>query len=485
MGEIGVHHDEDVPLRRGESGNDRGGETGLASPPDDAHRLCSSQAVGDVGRAVGRSIVDDDDLPLAPRQRRDEPGDEEGKRSRFVVGGDDDRGERARILDAHSPSLTAVRVTFDARHLQTVARVRGIGRYSRNLLAAFARLAPADVQWTLVRLRNFPPADPSPLPPHRDLGTLRFRRPELSMLALDPALLSLELPFARPQVYHSVQLGLPAVRPYRAVITVHDLAPLRWPEHYLRLPHARIGHQWEYSLAKRADAVIAVSEATKRDVIERLGVPESRITVIGEAVDAAFTPPSRESALRLVRVRFSVDAPYVLYVGQFDPRKNMDGLVSAFARAAERHKDLRLVVAGDLGKLATFLHDALERGRAPRDRVVLAGHVSDTELAALYAGAQCLLHAALLEGFGLTPLESLAAGTPVVGLRAGAVEEVVGDAGVLVETDRPESLGDALLGYLDDASLQTRLRARAKDRAALFSWDRAARDTLAVYRGLA
>jgi glycosyltransferase involved in cell wall biosynthesis len=376
-----------------------------------------------------------------------------------------------------------VRVTFDARHLQTVARFRGIGRYSRNLLAAFARLAPADVEWTLLRLRNFPAADPSPLPPHRDLATLRLRRPELSMLALDPVLLSLELPFSRPDIYHSTQLGLPAIRGHRAVITIHDLAPLRWPEHYLRLPHARVGHRWEYSLARKADAVIAVSEATKRDVIERLRIPESRVTVIPEAVDESFAPPSRDTAIEQVRARFGFATPYVLYVGQFDPRKNMDGLVSAFALAAERHPDLRLVIAGDLGKLASFLYAALERGHAPRERVVLAGHVSDAELAALYAGAECLLHSALLEGFGLTPLESLAAGTPVVGLRAGAVEEVVGDAGVLVEGDRPEALAEALVAYLDDETLQRELRARTRPRASAFSWDRAARDTLAVYRG--
>lgn len=303
------------------------------------------------------------------------------------------------------------------------------------------------------------------------------------MLALDPVLLSLELPFARPDVYHSVQLGLPALRRCRTVVTIHDLAPLRWPDHYLRLPHARIGHAWQYALARRADAVIAVSEATKRDVVERLRIPESRVTVIPEAVDSEFDPPPRDRAQVLVRERFGFAGPYVLYVGQFDPRKNMDGLVQAFARAAERHTDLRLVIAGDLGKLSSFLHEALDRGHAPRDRVVLSGHVSEAELAALYAGAECLLHAALLEGFGLTPLESLAAGTPVVGFRAGAVVEVVGDAGLLVESDRPEALGEALVRYLDDGTLRERLRGGARRRAALFSWDRAARDTLAVYRG--
>lgn len=304
------------------------------------------------------------------------------------------------------------------------------------------------------------------------------------MLALDPIALALELPFTRPDVYHSVQLSLPALARTRTVITIHDLAPLRWPREYLRLPHARIGHAWAYALARRADAVIAVSDATKRDVVERLRVPESRVRVIPEAVDISFAPPTRTDAERVVRERFDVAPPYVLYVGQFDPRKNMDGLVSAFARAAERHSDLRLVVAGQLGKLAPYLHDALARGHAPRERVVLTGFVSDTELAALYAAAECLLHPALLEGFGLTPLESLAAGTPVVGFHAGAVEEVVGDAGVLADASRPESLGDALLAYLGDATLRDRLRSIAKARAAAFSWDRTARDTLALYRTL-
>jgi glycosyltransferase involved in cell wall biosynthesis len=374
-----------------------------------------------------------------------------------------------------------VRVTFDARHLQTVARVRGIGRYTRNLLAAFARLAPDDIEWTLLRLRNFPPADPSPLPPHRDLSTLRLRRPELTMLAVDPILLSAELAVARPRVYHSTQLSLPALRRYRTVITIHDLAPLRWPEHYLRLPYARVGHAWEYTLARRADAIIAVSEATRRDVIDLLRVPPERVTVIPEAVDTEFRPPSVEEGRR-VAATFGVPGRYVLYVGQFDPRKNMDGLLGAFARASAIDGELRLVIAGELGKLSSFLTRALERTKAPRVRIVTTGRVDDVTLAALYAGAECLLHAALLEGFGLTPLESLAAGTPVVGYRAGAVEEVVGDAGVLVDPGDPDAPGDALVAYLGDVGRQRDLRARARPRAASFSWDRAAADTLAVYR---
>src|SRR5207237_4278643 len=111
------------------------------------------------------------------------------------------------------------------------------------------------------------------------------------------------------------------------------------------------------------------------------------------------------------------------------PRKNVPGLLRAFAAAADRDPDLRLVIVGELGKLSSHLRDALESERAPRDRIVVTGFVDDATLAALYAGAECLLHAAFLEGFGLTALESLAAGTPVVGYAGGAV-------GVVVEVDR-------------------------------------------------
>jgi len=378
-----------------------------------------------------------------------------------------------------------VRVAFDARHLQTVARVRGIGRYSRNLLAAFARRAPRDVEWILLRLRNFPPADPGLLPTHEDLPTARLRRPELSMLAFDPVLLSFELAGAKAHVYHSTQLSLPARRSFPAVITIHDVAPLIWPEHYLRLPYARAGHAWQYALARRADGVIAVSEATKRDVVERLRVPEDRVTVVTEAVDESFVPPSREEGRRVSQQRFGVPDRYVLYVGQFDPRKNVLGLLRAFAQAADRDRDLRLVIAGELGKLSAILRDALTDRHVPRDRVILTGFVDDATLAALYAGAECLLHAALLEGFGLTALESLAAGTPVVGYAGGAVAEVVGDAGLLVRSGDEEALGAALCRVLDDAPLRAGLAGRTHSRASAFSWDRAADETLAVYRRVA
>ena len=376
-----------------------------------------------------------------------------------------------------------MRVVFDARHLQTVSRSRGIGRYSRNLLAGFARQAAPDIDWTLLTLRTFAPADPSPVPPHRVRATARLRRPELTMLALDPLLLPFELA-GQGDLYHSVQLGLPAVGRMPVVLTIHDLAPLHWPGHYLRLPYSRVGHAWQYALAQRADAIIAVSDATRRDVIERLRIPAARIHVVTEAADPAFAADVSAADREAARRRIDVPGRYVIYVGQFDPRKNMDALFAAFARAAARDDALRLVIVGTLGKLASFMRAALERSRLDPAKVVITGSVDDRTLAALYAGAECLLHPAHFEGFGLTALESLSCGTPVVAYRAGAVAEVVGDAGLLVEPG-PDTLGDALVRVLDDPALAASLRARARQRSQAFSWDRAAAETLAVYRSLA
>src|SRR5207245_5244594 len=127
-----------------------------------------------------------------------------------------------------------------------------------------------------------------------------------------------------------------------------------------------------------------------------------------------------------------------------------------------------LVIVGELAKLSSHLREALDSERTPRDRVILTGFVDEPPLAALYAGAECLLHAAFLEGFGLTPLESLAAGTPVVGYAGGAVGEVVGDAGLLVRSGDEASLGDALVRILADDALRAACASRARARAGAF-----------------
>src|SRR5438552_2699057 len=167
MREVRVHHHERVAPRGAEARDDRAREAGLARAPHDVDRDRGREARGDVRGPVGRAVVHDDKLPFAAGERGVQPLSELRYRSGLVVCGHDDR-------EHQRPTVRRpMRVVFDARHLQTVSRTRGIGRYSRNLLAAFARRAPDDIAWTLLTLANFPRADPTPLPPPRPRATIR------------------------------------------------------------------------------------------------------------------------------------------------------------------------------------------------------------------------------------------------------------------------------------------------------------------------
>ena len=228
---------------------------------------------------------------------------------------------------------------------------------------------------------------------------------------------------------------------------------------------------------RRAAGIIAVSEATRRDVVDHLGVAPERVAVVHNGVDhATFRPLCR----RLL------DAPYVLFVGSEHPRKNLGGVLRALRRLASdrRHADLRLVKVGDPGggeapfrrrTLAALAELGLDR------RVVFTGRVPDEELAAWYAGALCLVLPSHHEGFGLPALEAMACGCPVVVSDRGALAEVVGDAGLLVDPASDAELTEALDALLAGGP-RDELVARGLCRARRFSWGRAAAETLAAYR---
>jgi glycosyltransferase involved in cell wall biosynthesis len=232
------------------------------------------------------------------------------------------------------------------------------------------------------------------------------------------------------------------------VVTVHDLAVLRhpgtfnqWTRHYSRFAVPRV--------ARAARRLIAVSEFTRGEIVELLGVPEERIRVIPNAVgEAFFAQGTAESG------------DYVLAVGTLEPRKNLGA-----AQQAARRLGVELRVVGAQGWGGVKVNGWL-------------GRVSDEELAALYRGARCLVYPSLYEGFGIPVLEAMACGTPVVTSAGGATEEVAGGAAVLVDPHDP----DAIAAGIEEAwSRRDDLRARGLERAGQFSWKRVAAETRAVY----
>ena len=220
--------------------------------------------------------------------------------------------------------------------------------------------------------------------------------------------------------------------------------------------------------ARRAARVLAVSERTKRDLIELYDIPEERIVVTPNGVDPAFTPNGPKAD----------GEPYALFVGALQPRKDASAAIEALALLG--NGALRLVVVGqDKGGRAEA-EQAVERNGLA-GRVEFRGHVPQEELAALYRGAACLVFPSRYEGFGLPVVEAMASGTPVVATTAGALPEVAGGAAILVEERNPVALAGGIERAIAD---RERLVAAGLERARHFTWAETARRTLEVYREL-
>jgi glycosyltransferase involved in cell wall biosynthesis len=225
--------------------------------------------------------------------------------------------------------------------------------------------------------------------------------------------------------------------------------------------------------------VIAVSEFTRADVIDQYRLDPAKVVAIPNGVNSMFRP--MEDAEARVRERFGIDRPFVLCVGALQARKNVPLAIEAYARLMGRGTDCELVVAGgDRGGRIDVL-DAILRTRLT-GRVHLVGHVEDEELPALYSAARVLVFPSLYEGFGLPALEAMASGTPVVASNTTGLAEAVGDAGLTVDPTSAEELADALGRVLNDTALRERLIAAGHERAAHFTWARAAGATADVYR---
>ena len=268
-----------------------------------------------------------------------------------------------------------------------------------------------------------------------------------------------------PVVAHFQHVIAPAVRA-RSVVTIHDLSFERHPE--LMGPRDRFVFRTMVPRSvRRADRVLAVSERTKRDLIERYAVPEERVVVTPNGVDPIFRP---DGARRN-------GPPYALFVGTLQPRKDPLTAIDALGLL---DADLRLVLAGpDKGSYDDATRAAARLGL--ERRVEFAGHVAKDELAALYRGAACLVFPSRYEGFGLPVLEAMASGTPVVATTAGALPEVAGGAAILVDERSPVQLAGGIERALAD---RERLAAAGLERARRFSWAQTARRTLEVYREL-
>lgn len=360
----------------------------------------------------------------------------------------------------------------------------GIGRYVRELVAALARLDEATVYRLFIA-----GAQPDMLPPLPGRNfTWRSTRLSPRWMARIWQRLRIPLPvefwLGRPALFHATDFVLPPTLPAtRTLLTVHDLSFVHVPEttdprlrHYLDVVVPRS--------VRRADHVLADSQATRNDLIALYDTPADKITVLLSGVSPQFGPVSDPGQQARVRGRYGLGAwPFLFTVGTIQPRKNYVRLCQALTALPPAYADLHLVIAGGKG----WLDDPIFRtitALGLEERVHLIGYAAEADLPVLYSMAAAVPFLSLYEGFGLPVLEAMACGTPVVTSTVSSMPEVAGDAALLVDPYDVDAIAHALERVLSSSELRRELIERGLARAAQFTWDRAARQLLSIYHGI-
>jgi glycosyltransferase involved in cell wall biosynthesis len=358
-----------------------------------------------------------------------------------------------------------------------VHRRAGLGRYAESLTRALVAAEPERYGLFYNRERGVRPLAGLEGLPSRTvaLGYKPWRMlvwlGHLARVGLDRLLPDAEL-------CHATEHLLLPLRSVPTVLTVHDLIFRHLPMHHKPL------NRWYLNVTmplycRRATHVIAVSECTRRDLIAAYDLPEEKVTVVHEAAAPHFRPQSPE-VIAAVRSRYGLPDRYLLFVGTIEPRKNLACLLSVFEVMRAAGLSDGLVIVGRRGWLYDDFFARLEQS-PERDAVLFPGYVPDEDLPVIYGGSQGLVFPSVYEGFGLPVLEAMACGTPVVASNASSLPEIGGDAALYSDPLDVEGMTEAVRRLLCDAELRERLRARGLERAAEFSWGRAAARTRAVY----
>lgn len=362
-----------------------------------------------------------------------------------------------------------MKIAIDASCLARPDRT-GVGVYAFNLIENLARIDRENEYTLCYRMSRL----------RRWKHFVRIRQPNFRTRIIQEPLNFLLR--RSVDLFHGPDARLPEFKRARRVVTVHDLFSLVSDEFsdpdFIRKKKGRYAE-----LAQSADRIISVSESTRNDIVERLGVPESRITVVPLGKDEIYKPVDKAEA-RQVAQRLGIDRPYVFFVGNLSARKNLVRMLEAFAALRPAiGRDLLFVMSGNVTYGGGEVMAAIDR-LGVGDRVRAVGFVPRDDLPALYSGAEAFLFATLYEGFGIPILEAMACGTPVIASNVSAHPEVAGDAALLVDPRESGAIGDALEKILENSELRNGLVEKGLAQSARFSWEEMARRTLCVYKSV-
>ncbi|MBI2816923.1 MAG: glycosyltransferase family 4 protein [Acidobacteria bacterium] len=340
----------------------------------------------------------------------------------------------------------------------------GIGVYSQRLIASLAALINSEAQRLMLCFR------PGPY--------LRARKMQWPTGCSLSPLLEWWPAARQAKLFHGLNQRLTCTRYSARIVTIHDLFPLTSAE-YSKPQFQRLFTEILRGAIARADRIIAVSHATRQELLRHTEASDSKIRVVHHGVDPAQIPTEAErNEFRRV-LGLKSGERFVLNVGTIQVRKNIGNI----ALAMKQVPDLRLVLAGGEGYGAERIL-ALVESEGLKDRIIRLGHTPKEQLRLLYSTAEALVFPSVEEGFGFPVLEAMSYGLPVITSNCSSMPEIAGDAALLVDPRDVSQIAEAMRRVTEDVALAERLRSRGKKRATLFSWEKCANETWAVYQEL-
>lgn len=357
----------------------------------------------------------------------------------------------------------------------------GLGRYCEQLASAVMSESKQQVGlfYNQGSDGRFPPSLSSTTPQRR--VRLGYKPWRMAVLAGQKSHISFNRLVPDATLFHSTEHLLMPLRDVPTVLTVHDLIFKQYPTYHKRLNYWYLNQAMPL-YCEKADAIIAVSEATKQDIINNYGIDSSKIHVVYEAASPHFHPPSPEMIER-VRQNYNLPKHFLIHLSTIEPRKNLDRLLDALLILRQSFPELTLVLAGSKGWLYEDFFERIEK-QGLSDIILPLGWVPDADLPAVLAAADLAVQPSLYEGFGLPILEHMASGQVVAASNKSSFPEVGGDAAAYFEPTNVEEMTAVIKRLLTDRDEYNQRRELGLQQAGKFSWQRAARETTAVYNKL-
>ena len=377
------------------------------------------------------------------------------------------------------------------------SNLRGFGRFTRELLTALLKIDRTNQYIFFVDQQT---AGSSQFPENAstvvvqtsvaptEAASATGRRSISDLWSMSRAVMKVPFDlFFFPAIYSY----FPIFNRAKIAVTIHDMIPAAFPASVF--PSRKLEYFWnlkEKAALWQADRIVTVSDYSRKQIVKLRGVPEEKIGIVSEGPGESFQllPAGEERRKILSRFGLQPEERFLLYVGGISPHKNLRSLVKVFCKLASSLPGCKLVLAGDYEKDSFFSDfselSELAKNLQMKDHVVFTGYVSDTELAHLYNSAALFVLPSLQEGFGLSAVEAMACGTPIVASRAGSLPEIVGDAAELFDPENLDEMLQVITRALQDQTLRQNLRERGLKRAALFQWSRGATELLNIFNGM-